>query len=86
MSGTKKSASKFAAKLPEFPCPTWNAKTKELKFPPDTPRERERDSAKYWFPKIGDMLKPGFPGLTNRRRAYLSELHRQLAAFLGIRL
>jgi hypothetical protein len=78
MSGTKKSASK----LPEFPCPTWNVKTKQLDFSPDTPRERHEDSAKEWFPIIGDMLKPGAKGLTNRKRRELSRLHRQLAAFL----
>jgi hypothetical protein len=33
--------------------------------------------------QIGDLLKPGAPGLTNRKRAYLSQLHRQLAAFPG---
>ena len=85
MKGTKKSASKFAAKLPEFPCPTWNVKTKELKFP-GTPPERHKDSAKEWFPIIGDMLKPGAPGMTNRKRKDLSRLYRQLAAFLEHRL
>jgi hypothetical protein len=83
MSGTKKSASKFAAKLPEFPCPTWNVKTKQLDFPPGTPPGRGRDSAEYWFPKIGDMLKPGFPGMTNRKRKDLSRLRKELAAFLA---
>ena len=62
MKETKKSASKFAAKLSEFPCPTWNVKTKKLDFPLGTPPGRERDSAEYWLPKIGDMLKPASPG------------------------
>jgi hypothetical protein len=81
MKRTKKSASKFAAKLPEFPRPIWHVKIKWLEFP-KTPPEREVDSAEYWFPKIRDQLKPGFPGLNNQIRKDLSRLHRQLAAFL----
>ena len=82
MRGTKKSASKFAAELPEFPCPIWNAKAKALEFL-GTPLERREDSAKQWLSKIRDMLENGAPGLTNRRREDLSRRYKQLAAFLG---
>ncbi len=62
--------------------PTWNAKTHKYDFP-DVPPEQEKDATEWWITKYRDLLETDAPGLTNKRREWLSRLYKQLAAFLG---
>ena len=62
--------------------PTWNAKTHKYDFH-DVPPEQQKDATEWWMNKYRDLLENDAPGLTNKRREWLSRQYKQLAAFLG---